>query len=542
MSIKGFYIEGVIEKYDFEHLANKPTVDSALSGSSTNAIQNSAVKTALDNKASLNDIYAAHPHDTVTGSIANFPDGANDLPVKDLSVAIDPVQNLNGYSNPWPAGGGKNKLDTSNTTHNNYNIGSIPNTLLTNTTYTFSVNGTTAYKYKLWLAKAVDPLTAIVNLSGGSNIGAGQSATFTTPADMSEYTSLCIAGASNGAGNESISNILLMVELGSPATSYAPYSNICPITGWTGANVWHTGKNLLRLNFSNSTSNQVTWTNEGNGVVKANGTASAYTEKYIGKLDLKAGVTYHLKGGISGLVNFYLYTTSVLKTDSGNGADYTPTRDIKNVYAYVSVASGVTVNNQLIYPLIEIGTTNVFEPYAGSSVSVSWQTEAGTVYGGTLDVTTGVLTVNKVSKTISTLTNRSENANGYFWHSTATALSIPLIASTNAGLISDRFALSSNTSYTSGEGRITFFDSGIIRWKEQADLTKEQYTNYLAEHPFQIVYQPATTTTYQLTPTEVKTLLGTNNIWADTGNTTVNYCADTTLFVNKVAAAVVNAV
>ena len=45
------------------------------------------------------------------------------------------------------------------------------------------------------------------------------------------------------------------------------------------------------------------------------------------------------------------------------------------------------------YPQIELGSTaTTYEPYSGSTTSISWQTEAGTVYGGTLDVTTGVLT------------------------------------------------------------------------------------------------------------------------------------------------------
>jgi hypothetical protein len=39
--------------------------------------------------------------------------------------------------------------------------------------------------------------------------------------------------------------------------------------------------------------------------------------------------------------------------------------------------------------------------------------------------------------------------------------------------------------------------------------------------------------TVQLTPLEVETLLGVNNIWSDTGNTTVKYRADTGLYVQK---------
>lgn len=40
---------------DYEHLQNRPIVDDALNEASTNAIQNKAVKTALDNKVSLTE-------------------------------------------------------------------------------------------------------------------------------------------------------------------------------------------------------------------------------------------------------------------------------------------------------------------------------------------------------------------------------------------------------------------------------------------------------------------------------------------------------
>ena len=49
-----------------------------------------------------------------------------------------------------------------------------------------------------------------------------------------------------------------------------------------------------------------------------------------------------------------------------------------------------------------------------------------------------------------------------------------------------------------------------------------------------LVYILATPTTVQLTPTEVKSLLGDNNIWSDTGDVVAEYRADTTLVINKI--------
>ena len=63
------------------------------------------VKNTLNHKSDM--IY-----DTAFGDIASFPDGADGLPVKDLTVAIEPVQDLHGYDKPWPAGGGKNRVSS----------------------------------------------------------------------------------------------------------------------------------------------------------------------------------------------------------------------------------------------------------------------------------------------------------------------------------------------------------------------------------------------------------------------------------------------
>ena len=125
MSIKGFSVGGNVERYDYNFLDNLPseiTIDTALSGSSTNPVQNKVVTGAInattdsvtalsgevsDLKSAIND-KAPVIIDTASGSIASFPDGADSIPVKNLTVAIEPVQDLHGYDHPWPAGGGVN--------------------------------------------------------------------------------------------------------------------------------------------------------------------------------------------------------------------------------------------------------------------------------------------------------------------------------------------------------------------------------------------------------------------------------------------------
>ena len=43
-------------------------------------------------------------------SIASFTDGASGMPVKTLTVEIEPVQDLHGQDAPYPPGGGKNLI------------------------------------------------------------------------------------------------------------------------------------------------------------------------------------------------------------------------------------------------------------------------------------------------------------------------------------------------------------------------------------------------------------------------------------------------
>ena len=56
------------------------------------------------------------------------------------------------------------------------------------------------------------------------------------------------------------------------------------------------------------------------------------------------------------------------------------------------------------------------------------------------------------------------------------------------------------------------------------------------------VYPIATPTTVQLTKQQVTTLLGLNNIWADSGEVSVVYTADTKLYIDKKFETLTNAI
>ena len=314
----------------------------------------------------------------VSGDPVSVPDAAAG-PVRGLSVEVEPVQDLHGYDRPWPAGGGKNLM--------NLDVFSYPLTYggvtVSMNDGVFTANGTVSSdewlfpnsNYQL-IFKDLKPSTQYVFTTGHSGDGIRLQAyifygswtkiaeeystdtlSFTTPEN---YTNIWIR--IRFVRNTVLNNVKLypMIRLASDADdTYEPYSNICPITGWTGANV--------------------------------------------------------------------------------------------------------TVN--------------------GASVPIIFPSSAGTVYGGTLDVMNGVLTVTH---------GQIASYNG----------------ETLPGIwISDRDEYSEGTTPTTGA---------------------------------QVVYQLASPITYTLTPQAVSVALGQNSIGADCGPVNVRYRADTKLYIDGKFAEIVN--
>lgn len=165
----------------------------------------------------------------------------------------------------------------------------------------------------------------------------------------------------------------------------------------------------------------------------------------------------------------------------------------------------------------------------GTTYSVAWETEAGTVYGGTLDVTSGVLTVNTEMRSFkgSDVTAVS-NANGYamirigaegYIKTSASCLSNRLVYSTKtaAQIPPGGFAVINSSAYNRSHINIKLdFTSAtkaeqLAKYEEQLDEWSEAGT------PLQVLYFLSAPRVYQLTQTQITTLLGENNVWADTG-------------------------
>lgn len=161
-----------------------------------------------------------------------------------------------------------------------------------------------------------------------------------------------------------------------------------------------------------------------------------------------------------------------------------------------------------------------------------------TVYGGTLDVTSGVLIVDRVLKTLSSSENWLFNLGGLpglYWHS------IILYDSEVADASQLNKAVSSHYKYEiDKENSFWLANSGKnIRIANNISTTEEWKDYLISEnssgHPVQILYYIATPVTLQLIPQEILALSGVNTIYTDSGDTTVSGRADPTTIINQLA-------
>ena len=518
-------------------------------------------------------------YDTAQGAIAIFDDGADDAPIKNLVANIDPLQDLNGYDAPWPAGGGKNLLNPE----------------------TITWTGTISYESGLWTMNPIETRQQVITLpSFASNVGNAVSISFTawatseavlrfdgqpdsvypggtdfpdkvmnltTSKQRFSYSGTVLEGttgfrifrtsAYDGAQSVTIYVEEIQIEAGSTATSFSPYSNICPITGWTGVEVMRRGKNLLKNNGTSGSNGGITWTMNSDGSITLSGTAG---DDYVhipintlstpqilanGTVWLVSSALASFNPNISG-INFqndiYIDGTYSSTIQNDNPTKQYSGGKISVGLSRLRIAPNTVIpNGTVYYPLITVGsTTDEWMPYQGETYSVTFPTEAGTVYGGTVDVTNGVLTVDRAMVEITSDDVGYPSANNSYTNIAYASISKPL-DSKNYGNFMIYDAISDHYQIITATG--TYDTASYIDKCLTSAVSAKFWIGFLygttleemkaAVSGIQICYLLATPITYQLTPQQLTTLLGQNNIWADTGDISVTYRADTKLFIQR---------
>ena len=495
-----------------------------------------------DGEVTLDELAQLLPTETASGQIASFPDGQAVIPAESLVADIDPIQDLNGYDAPWVGGAGKNKADITK-------IVPSANVQVSNDTIIVTGNANTSGIRLKALANLVEgeTYTLTANTTGterliylyGSNISwtFGTQKTLTAT-DLDSYVFLY-----GGTGTTStISQFMIRLSSETDAT-YAPYENICPISGRTEVDVVRTGKNIApSVNYNTNR-----FTMNDSGVVTQNNPSSAswgwaYSESII-RQTLKAG-TYTasfdaetLSTNVSAEMRVYdsantqLVTTGTRQNAKQGSCTFTITEETE-IGICAKVYDGAWKFQ------LELGSTATeYKPYNGQSYTIQL---GQTVYVGTLDVVSGVLTVTHKMVDMGELNWAYTllNGSGSFYVSMADA-KLPSTNSTVANMISSGYAIdTANNIYTdTTSGRLSLNTSGYVQVRNSnyTDAT----TFKTAMNGVQLCYELATPQTYQLTPQQIQTLYGDNNVWADSGDVSITYKADIQKYIDNAIATMV---
>ena len=325
--------------------------------------------------------------------------------------------------------------------------------------------------------------------------------------EQKTITDVPIASFDDGADDVPVKKLVIDIEPVQSGTGDPSQDNVRSITGWTGAKVTRTGVNVWDEEWEVGTIDATT------GTLVAN-SSRARAKNYI---PVVGGTTYYFYSGTASDAftivyydknksfirgNYYTFNRAIAAPDGAYYAKFT----FPAVYE-------ATYNNDISinYP----ATDTAYHAYSGATYDIAFPSEAGTVHGGTLEVNedgSGTLTVDhkQVSATLEN-TNRN-NATSYF----ITVLDAVKDGTAHSAM-SNVFK-SWNTGESTAAAGICFVNSsGAVQFN-----TVDSYASVselLAAIPdISLVYPLATPQIYSLTAPQVKTLLGLNNIWADTGD------------------------
>ena len=166
---------------------------------------------------------------------------------------------------------------------------------------------------------------------------------------------------------------------------------------------------------------------------------------------------------------------------------------------------------------VMLNTGSTAEPY---------EPFTNTIYGGSLDLVTGVLTAEWASVTLDgsvspSVVNWKPHDGKSAWLYSSTA--IP--SSKTQGVYCDKVRTASygnlyNTDDIGISNAVIGNEYGLAIRVGVSGLTTEETINaWLAENPLQVVYLLKTPQTYQLTPQQITALIGDNTIWSDANGT-----------------------
>lgn len=351
-----------------------------------------------------------------------------------------------------------------------------------------------------------------------------------------------VASFSDGA-DLPLKSLLVDIEPVQSGTGDPSPTNIRPISGWSAVKVTRTGKNLWHpVSSYPATGNSITYSLNADGSIHVQGTASGQSNNYpipSNGMSVKGG-TYTMSVKTTDPNIHFIFgggngTSGVTYTDMVNGSVKTFTTSGGTTgHNIIRINSGATVNGD-IYIQLERGTVATeWELYVGQDVTISL---GQTVYGGTLNPLTGVLTVDRQFFELDGNSNVTKGSSGSASASEAfpywATIYIPCNnATTNYSAWRFSHGKCQSAAY-SGIFRIFKTNNTTI----QATIGTDALLSTTADAkawlqaqkdngtPLQIVAELTEPITIQLTPHQIRSLYGNNTIFADTGNVALEYWA-----------------
>lgn len=348
--------------------------------------------------------------------------------------------------------------------------------------------------------------------------------------------------------------------------------NFAPVVDYNGyAEPWvgGAGKNKFESTGQTTTVKGVTFTRTDDGQYIMTG----HSTGMIGASDMTFGTQllpageYIVSGNLLPSSNWslYIYDTDNAVTlgqcnRTNPQATITLTADT-HVRLSPQINTGITFGGQPVKPMIRLSSEAdaSWTPYEnigtisgrtglsvhvshtvadGTVYAVTWEDEAGEVYGGELDITTGVLTAKyrhfRLTGNESWTGNTGSSRYYYVQRSRSMHGAI-------SNTVSEQGKLCSHYPNTSASGT----EQGFIVVNQTQTTTRvgirpdldlypdvASFKAYVAQQyangtPIQQAYilDEDLWTTYQLTPQQVASLVGRNNVWSDAGDVEVTYYA-----------------
>lgn len=426
------------------------------------------------------------------------------------SVIANVVATQSGSGAPYPPGSGKNKFDKSTVNqgaliNSSGNYVSYPNNNVSD--YTPVVEGVGYYLYGITLHP--NTLQDNFELFDGSKTKVGYANVKTN-----EYPYTIPSGVKFvrfTVHDDDLNTAMFATSEG----EYEPYSNIRPINGYTEANITRCGVNLWdeewELGYFNT----------------ANGQPLPISDRIRSKnfISITPETAFRLVIASSHYImplfydkdkNYLGYIANGVYTSYQN--PFTSLSNACYMTFYVSPSYGTTYNNDISinYP----STDTTYHAYNGQTYTIAF---GQTVYGGVLDVTRGKLTVTHFIK------------DSFVYGETA-LIGINQYGIANFGIVvSTPFDFSKGAisnclerQYTTGTTTQTpgFFINNsnelYVRVESTTASTISDFVTW-ANANLQILFTLATPFDIDLTPEVISAVVGTNNVFADCGETTVGY-------------------